>query len=206
MDESKFPRKSGESRERNIKSTGTYLAGLYPIISIETGIDAVRKCLEAPDSEWMDWDTSPPKSVFDAPILAHDALGYIHSATHMIGARNRLAFERWIRVRIPSPREVTVDDAMVERAALAIRRRVNVLTHRGSETGIDQAFEPDELTIARNAIEAALRQPQTNGTEIASVQNLDVAPPQNSRPVDASARDLSEAERLQAAVERAKNR
>lgn len=99
MDESRFPAKPGTSREDNIRSAATSLVVDYPVLLRETAEAAVRQCLEAPDDAWVSWETRRPDK-YDAPIIAHDHLGYVHIATHLIGAKEPGWIDRWMRVRI----------------------------------------------------------------------------------------------------------
>lgn len=99
MDESKFPAKPGNSRESNVSGAATMLCTDNPVLERETAEAAVRRCLEAPDEEWIKWEDRKPDR-YDGPIIAHDCLGYVHIATHLIGAKDPMWIVRWMKIRV----------------------------------------------------------------------------------------------------------
>jgi len=99
MDQSKFPSKTASSIEDNIQTCVSSIMTYNRVLSRATAVAAIKKVMDAPDEEWSSWKDKPPLDQ-ERPVIAHDVLGYIHLADHLVGMREPTWQVRWIRVQV----------------------------------------------------------------------------------------------------------
>ena len=87
-----FPPRPGETLERNTRSLAVALGSL-DVSDAERIAEAIQT---ATDDMWRSWDEQPPEES-DGHIVGRDCLGYIHLATHLVGAQRTWADE-WMPV------------------------------------------------------------------------------------------------------------